>query len=57
MFNIIPIKGEIIKGDVRLRGKINDDSDVSFGTEIIELYAEDFDSSTFSINKDYKIKD
>ena len=50
-------KGEIIKGDVRLRGKINDDSDVSFGTEIIELYAEDFDSSTFSINKDYKIKD
>ena len=57
VFNIIPIKGEIIKGDVRLRGKINDDSDVSFGTEIIELYAEDFDSSTFSINKDYKIKD
>ena len=57
VFNIIPIKGEIIKGDVRLKGKINDDSDVSFGTEIIELYAEDFDSSTFSINKDYKIKD
>ena len=57
VFNIIPIKGEIIKGDVRLRGKINDDSDVSFGTEIIELYAEDFDSSTFFINKDYKIKD
>ena len=56
-FNIAPIKGEIIKGDVRLRGKINDDSDVSFGTEIIELYAEDFDPRTFSLDKDYKIKD
>ena len=57
VFNITPIKGEIIKGDVRLRGKINDDSDVSFGTEIVELYAEDFDSRTFSLDKDYKIKD
>ena len=57
VFNIIPIKGEIIKGDVRLRGKINDDSDVSFGTEIVELYAEDFDPRTFSLDKDYKIKD
>ena len=56
VFNIIPINGEIIKGDVRLRGKINDDSDVSFGTEIVELYAEDFDSSTFSLNKNYKMK-
>ena len=56
-FNIAPIKGEIIKGDVRLRGKINDDSDVSFGTEIVELYAEDFDPRTFSLDKDYKIKD
>ena len=57
VFNISPIYGEIIKGDVRLRGKINDDSDVSFGTEIVELYAEDFDSRTFSLDKDYKIKD
>ena len=57
VFNITPIKGEIIKGDVRLRGKINDDSDVSFGTEIVELYAEDFDPRTFSLDKDYKIKD
>ena len=57
LFNITPIKGEIIKGDVRLRGKINDDSDVSFGTEIVELYAEDFDPRTFSLDKDYKIKD
>ncbi len=56
VFNITPIKGEIIKGDVRLRGKINDDSDVSFGTEIVELYAEDFDPRTFSLDKDYKIK-
>ena len=57
VFNISPIYGEIIKGDVRLRGKINDDSDVSFGTEIVELYAEDFDPRTFSLDKDYKIKD
>lgn len=57
LFNITPIKGEIIKGDVRLRGKINDDSDISFGTEIVELYAEDFDPRTFSLDKDYKIKD
>ncbi len=57
VFNITPIKGEIIKGDVRLRGKINDDSDISFGTEIVELYAEDFDPRTFSLDKDYKIKD
>ena len=57
VFNITPIKGEIIKGDVRLRGKINDDSDVSFGTEIVELYAEDFDPRTFSLDKDYEIKD
>ena len=57
VFNITPIKGEIIKGDVRLRGKINDDSDVSFGTEIVELYAEDFDPRTFFLDKDYKIKD
>ena len=56
VFDINPINGEIIKGDVRLRGKINDDSDVSFGTEIVELYAEDFDSSTFSLNKNYKMK-
>ena len=55
--NITPIKGEIIKGDVRLKGKINDDSDVSFGTEIVELYAEDFDPRTFSFGKDYNIKD
>ena len=57
VFSISPIYGEIIKGDVRLRGKINDDSDVSFGTEIVELYAEDFDSRTFSLEKDFKIKD
>ena len=57
VFNITPIKGGIIKGDVRLRGKVNDDSDVSFGTEIVELYAEDFDPRTFSLDKDYKIKD
>ena len=57
VFSISPIYGEIIKGDVRLRGKINDDSDVSFGTEIVELYAEDFDPKTFSLDKDFKIKD
>jgi hypothetical protein len=28
-----------------------------FGTEIVELYAEDFDPRTFSFDKDYKIKD
>lgn len=56
-YDIIPIKGEIIKGDVRLRGKKNDESDVTFGTEIIELYAQNYNSKRFSIGLEYNLKD
>ena len=56
-FSIEPIKGEIIKGDVKVVDKESDETSLSFGTEIVELYAEDFDPRTFSLDKDYKIKD
>ena len=56
-FSIEPIKGEIIKGDVKVVDKESDETSLSFGTEIVELYAEDFDPRTFFLDKDYKIKD
>ena len=49
VYDIVPITGEIIKGDVRLRGKKNDESDVTFGTEIIELYAQNYNFKRFNI--------
>ena len=57
VYDIVPIAGEIIKGDVRLRGKKNDESDVTFGTEIIELYAQNYNSKRFSIGIEYNLKD
>ena len=57
VYDIVPITGEIIKGDVRLRGKKNDESDVTFGTEIIELYAQNYNSKRFSIGIEYNLKD
>ena len=57
VYDIVPITGEIIKGDVRLRGKKNDESDVTFGTEIIELYAQNYNSKRFSIGLEYNLKD
>ena len=55
--NVSPIDGSIIKGDVRLRGKKNDNSDVTFGTEIIELYAENYNAKIFSFGEGYTLKD
>lgn len=57
VYDIVPITGEIIKGDVRLRGKKNDESDVTFGTEIIELYAQNYNFKRFSIGLEYNLKD
>ena len=57
VYDIVPIAGEIIKGDVRLRGKKNDESDVTFGTEIIELYAQNYNFKRFSIGLEYNLKD
>ena len=56
-YDIVPIEGEIIKGDVRLRGKKNDESDATFGTEIIEIYAQNYNAKRFSIGLDYILKD
>ena len=40
--NISPILGEIIKGIVRKTDKGEDEYDMSFGLEMVELYAEDY---------------
>ena len=55
--NIIPILGEIIKGIVRKTDKGEDEYDMSFGLEMVELYAEDYIPEKFMIPKDFKLID
>ena len=56
-FSIEPIKGEIIKGDVKVIDKESDESNLSFGTEVVALYAEDFEIDSFNIGNDYVLID
>jgi hypothetical protein len=56
-YGIMPIEGAIIKGDVKLRGKKNEASDVAFGTEIIELYAENYNAKVFNFDDGYRLKE
>ena len=55
--DIPPILGEIIKGDVKKIDKGEDEYDMSFGIEMVELYAEDYNPEKFIIPKDFKLKD
>ena len=55
--NISPILGEIIKGIVRKTDKGEDEYDMSFGLEMVELYAEDYIPEKFMIPKDFKLID
>jgi hypothetical protein len=54
---IPPITGEIIKGDVKKVEKGDDDSKMSFGIEMVELYAESYDEKRFVIPLDYEFVD
>ena len=56
-FSIEPIKGEIIKGDVIVIDKESDEINLSFGTEVVALYAEDFEIDSFNIGNDYILID
>ena len=56
-FSIEPIKGEIIKGDVKVIDKESDETNLSFGTEVVALYAEDFEIDSFNIGNDYVLID
>ena len=51
------IPGEIIKGNVKKVEKGDDDSNMSFGIEMIELYAESYDGKRFVIPDDYDFID
>ena len=44
---------DIIKGDVKVIDKESDDTNLSFGTEVVALYAEDFEMDSFNIGNDY----
>ena len=52
-----PITGEIIKGDVKKVEKGDDDPKMSFGIEMVELYAESYDEKRFVIPLDYEFVD
>ena len=54
---IPPITGEIIKGDVQKVEKGDDDPKMSFGIEMVELYAESYDEKRFVIPLDYEFVD
>ena len=54
---IPPITGEIIKGDVKKVEKGDDDPKMSFGIEMVELYAESYDGKRFAIPLDYEFVD
>ena len=56
-FSIEPIKGEIIKGDVKVLDKESGETNLSFGTEVVALYAEDFEMDSFNIGDDYVLID
>ena len=56
-FSIEPITGEIIKGDVKVIDKESEDTNLSFGTEVVALYAEDFEIDSFNIGNDYVLID
>ena len=56
-FSIKPIQGEIIKGDVKVIDKESDETNLSFGTEVVALYAEDFEIDSFNIGNDYVLID
>ena len=56
--NGIPsITGEIIKGDVKKIEKGDDEPSMSFGIEMIELYAENYDAKRFVIPLDFEFVD
>ena len=57
VYGISPISGEIIKGNVEKVEKGDDDSNMSFGIEMIELYAETYDENKFTIPDDYEFID
>ena len=57
VYGIPPISGEIIKGNVEKIEKGDDDSNMSFGIEMIELYAENYDENRFTIPDDYQFVD
>ena len=54
---ILPIEGEIIKGDVKKIENGDQDHSMSFGIEIVELYAEDFAQKNFIIPDNYEFVD
>ena len=54
---IPPISGEIIKGNVEKVEQGDDDPNMSFGIEMIELYAETYDENRFTIPDDYEFID
>jgi len=56
-YDVVPIAGEIIKGDVRMFKDNSDDPHVNFGTEVVELYAENYDGKRFTIPDDYELVD
>ena len=56
-FSIKPIRGDIIKGDVKVIDKKSDETNLSFGTEVVALYAEDFEIDSFNIGNDYVLID
>jgi len=51
---IVDIEGEIIKGDVKKIDKVDNESSMSFGIEMIELYAENYERRRFEIPIDYE---
>jgi len=51
------IPGEIIKGNMKKVEKGDDDSNMSFGIEMVELYAESYDRKRFVIPDDYDFID
>jgi len=56
-YDVVPIPGEIIKGDVRMFKDNSDDPHGNFGTEVVELYAENYDEKRFTIPDDYELVD
>ena len=49
---IKPITGDVIKGDVSFFE--NGESKAGFGSDVIEIYAENFDSLYFNIPEEYE---
>ena len=56
-YDVVPIPGEIIKGDVRMFKDNSVDPHGNFGTEVVELYAENYDEKRFTIPDDYELVD